>query len=63
MGPLARWGSGQITPVAPPCLHGSGERNGALRTAKVNFMIKALELLRLAKRHVSRQSKLNSEEI
>jgi len=40
-------------------LHGSGERNGEQRRTKVSFgrtMIRALELQRLAKRHISGQS-------
>ena len=40
-------------------LRRSGERNGAQRRTKVSFgrtMMQALELLQLAKRHVSRQS-------
>ena len=40
-------------------LHGSGERNGAQRRTKVSFsitMMQALELLWLAKTHVSRRS-------
>jgi len=44
---------------------GSGERNGAQRRAKINFgktMIQTLELLQLAKRHISGQS-LNSAKI
>jgi len=40
---------------------GSGEKNGEQRRAKVSFgrtMMQALELLRLAKRHVSGQSNI-----
>ena len=47
-------------------LCGSVETNGEQRRTKVSFgrtMILALELLRLANRDVSRQSKLISEEI
>jgi len=39
-------------------LCGSGERNGAQRRTKVSFMMQALELLRLAKRHISGQSNI-----
>ena len=37
-------------------LRGSGERNGAQRRTKVSFMMQVLELLWLAKRHISRWS-------
>ena len=42
-------------------LHGSEERNGEQRRAKVSFgrtMMRALELQQLAKRHISGQSNI-----
>jgi len=44
----------------------SKENRGTVHVSTVSFgkiMMQALELLRLAKRHISRQATLNSEEI